>query len=266
MNLTAISEKDVDLRSGEHMYVFDIALKENLPPSLLKNYCKIDYFLEVKVNSKKSKIYQIQVHPVRVERSIDIINYPSLQKEYNDERLLADGIKLLVSLPRTIFSVGDIIPLAVQLLGIDQQKVEIYEVRVIFQTNARLTSDPPFKKIKEFQEEILVCSSQLLENFNNQKIHALFKVPNMENHEVMTIRCISLNYEIAVKIKYRRNIRKHEKKEFIVKIPIFLGKNVSSSNRQPINEMRNCSLEDRTCMPPPPSYDDVIASSGGIRL
>lgn len=217
----------------------------------------------MKVNSKKSKIYQIQVHPVQIVRNIDVTRHPSLQKEYNDQRLLADGMKMIASLPRSIFSVGDIIPLAIQISGIDQEKVEIYEIRVIFQINIRLTSDPPFKKIKEFQEEILVCCPQLLENFNNQKIHALFKVPKMENHEVTTIKCVSSNYEIAVKIKYQRKIRKHEVKEFVVKLPIFLGtKNMPSSVRQQSNEiMINESEQDRNTSPPPPSYEEVLASS-----
>lgn len=250
-------EKDVKLSSGEHTFFFAFILKEDLPPRLLKDFCKIDYFMEFKFNCKEPKIFHIQKELILIERHVDLMKYPHLQKEITDERMLVDGMKMKISLPRSIFIIGDIIPVAIQLSNIDREKVEIFEILVILQAFYKLNSDPPFKKIKELQEQILVCKPQLVDNFNHQKIHALFKVPHMENQEVFSIKCFSMNYEVEVKIKYRRNINKHKMKEFVVKLPVYLG-NVGRTRTQ--QQHLNNFIDTHMNSNPPPSYEDAISS------
>lgn len=252
-------EKDVHLSSGVHTFFFAFNLKQDLPPRLLKDFCRIEYFMEFKLNCKEPRIFHIQKELILIERHVDLIRYPHLQKEVTDERMLVDGMKMKITLPRSIFTIGDIIPVAIQLSNIDREKVEIFEILVIFQVYYKLYSDPPFKKIKEFQEVILVCKPQLVENFNHQKIHALFKVPHMENQEVLSIKCFSINYEVEVKIKYRRNIKKHKIKEFVVKSPVYLGNVVGTrTQHQPL--LHNIIDTHNMNSNPPPSYEDAISS------
>lgn len=229
------------LDRGDYEYYFEFDIPNILPSTFERDFGRIYYILEIKINSKKSKLYRIFNFPVKIERQEDIFNNQILMKEFRSERILIEGLKFDLFLPRIGYLINEHISVILKFSG--QNFSCVQSVNLIFQTFIQLTSDPPRRMCREIQEIISVCNPILNDSNEEYKINVLFFIPQEIPTEISSLKNIKLFNQILVKLKVNdfSNL-----KEISIEIPIKISRNGETSSFNTLPSYEEALLMENT--------------------
>lgn len=226
--------------SGVHTFSFECQLPSEIPYSLEAKYASIRYKVVANLKFPNDKDYQSKKTFI-VARQDDLSLLPSLGLPYEAETInsfcsflcIPSSIIMKVSIPRTGFTLGETVPVTIEI--INESSLRVSHTAVTLKKRERFVGT--LGDILDTKSTILKvrsCSvNRRKQNFSNVDID----VPkNLETSNQMHCRIYQIMYELKISA-----VLKGINKGPFVRIPIIIGKVRSENFDPPLAKLRYMS-------------------------
>lgn len=226
--------------SGVHTFSFECQLPSEIPYSIEAKYASIRYKVVANLKFPNDKDYQFK-KTFTVARYDDLGLLPFLELPYEAETInsfcsflcIPSSIIMKVSLPRTGFTLGETIPVTIEIINESSQSVS--HTAVSLKKRERFAGT--LGDILDTKSTILKVRSSSVngrkQNFSNVNID----VPqNLLTSNQMYCRIYQIIYELKIAV-----VLKGINKGPFVRIPIIIGKSRSENYDPPLAKLRYMS-------------------------
>jgi Arrestin (or S-antigen), C-terminal domain/Arrestin (or S-antigen), N-terminal domain len=202
-----LNGQPIEVSAGTHMYEFECELKDSLPPSFYTEECEISYNVEAFLDFPLGVRKKVRENFYVVHRD-DAALYSNLKYPASDEEIKrfcclfckSNPFIMDVSIPQSIYSAGDSIPIKIKCSNRSDVKIE--SIHVMLKRKIEYTTFAPYEKSLSRQKNVAEKTERCVKAMSDEEFECILDIPLSTPASIEKFcKLIKITYKLLVEAK-----------------------------------------------------------------